>query len=160
MISAGRQSGITLIEILVYIVVISVGIAGLLSAYDVSIKSSADPMVRKQLVAAAESMMDEILAQPVAGNGLRPAGGATQANRAAGLFDEIDDYHGFATTGIYAIDGTLPVSGLSTYSVAVSVSSTATLTGVPASALRLITVVMSGNGESFSLAGYKSSYAE
>ena len=152
------SAGITLIEVLVFIVVVSVGIAGLLAAFDVNVRNSADPMVRKQLVAAAESMLDEILSQPITGNGVHPA--ATQASRAASLFDEVDDYAGFTSIGIYAIDGVTPISGLSAYSLSVAVDATATLPGVPAGALRMITVSVAGNGENFSLSGYRSNYAE
>lgn len=153
-----RASGVSLIEVLIFIVLVSVGIAGLLAAFDVNVRTSADPMIRKQLVAVAESMLDEVLAQPLTGNGVRPP--ATQASRAASLFDEVDDYNGFATTGIYAIDGASPVSGLSAYSVAVSVDSAAALAGAAAGAVRLVTVTVSGNGERFVLAGYKTNYAE
>jgi MSHA pilin protein MshD len=152
-----KQLGITLIEVLVFIVVVSVGVVGLLSTFQITVKSSADPMVQKQLVAVAESLLDEILAQPIAGDGVRPSGGATQANRAAGNLDEVDDYDGFATTGIYALDGVSVVSGLSAYSVSVSVNTAATLGGVAA---RLVQVVVSGNGELFKLSGYKTNYAE
>jgi MSHA pilin protein MshD len=154
------MAGITLVEVLVFIVVVSVGLAGLLAAFDVNIRNSADPMVRKQLVAAAESLLDEILSQPITGNGVHPP--ATQASRAAGLFDEVDDYAGFTTTGIYSIDGATAIPGLDTaaYSVSVAVDATATLAGVPAGALRKITVTVTGPGESFVLAGYRSNYAE
>ncbi|MFZ2268427.1 MAG: type II secretion system protein [Azonexus sp.] len=152
------SSGITLIEVLVFIVVVSVGIAGLLAAFDVNVRNSADPMVRKQLVAVAESMLDEILSQPITGNGVRPA--ATQASRAASLFDEVDDYAGFTSVGIYAIDGAAPIVGLGGYTLSVAVDATATLPGVPAGALRRITVSVAGNGESFALSGYRSNYAE
>lgn len=154
-----RQRGVTLIEVLVFIVVISVGLSGLLVAFDINVRHSADPMVRKQLVSIAESMLDEVLAQPITGDGVRPAGGATQANRAAGLFDEVDDYNGYGVglVGVYAIDGVLPINGLSAYGLTVTVDSAATLSAIPA---RKVTVAVSGSGESFSLAGYRTNYAE
>lgn len=59
--SIKRQAGITLIELVLYIVIVSVGIAGILSVMNVTTQHSADPMVRKQALAAAESLLEEIL---------------------------------------------------------------------------------------------------
>lgn len=152
------QRGVTLLEVLVFIVVVSVGIAGLLAAFDVNVRTSADPMVRKQLVAAAESLLEEVLAQPIAGDGVRPA--ATQASRAGALFDEVDDYHGLATAGIYAIDGSVPIAGLESYSLSVAVDATATMPGVLAGAMRKVTVTVGGFNEVFRLTGYRTNYAD
>lgn len=62
--AAGRQRGVTLIELLMFIVIVSVAIAGLLQVYNQTVRSSADPLVRKQALALAESLMAEVLAQP------------------------------------------------------------------------------------------------
>jgi MSHA pilin protein MshD len=56
-----RQCGFTLIELIIFIVVVSVGIAGILSVMNTVVKSSADPMVRKQAMALAESILEEIM---------------------------------------------------------------------------------------------------
>ncbi|HOE41352.1 MAG TPA: prepilin-type N-terminal cleavage/methylation domain-containing protein, partial [Rhodoferax sp.] len=56
-----RQSGFTLIELIIFIVVVSAGLAGILSVMDVTVKSSGDPVVRKQVIAIAESLLEEIL---------------------------------------------------------------------------------------------------
>lgn len=53
--------GFTLIELIIFIVVVSAGLAGILSVINTVVKSSADPMVRKQAVAIAESLLEEIL---------------------------------------------------------------------------------------------------
>ena len=49
------QRGFTMIELIVFIVVVSAGIAGILSVMNTTVKSSADPMLRKQAVAIAFS---------------------------------------------------------------------------------------------------------
>lgn len=59
-----RQRGITLIEQIVFIVIISVGVIGVLSTLGPSLRNSADPQVKKQQLAIAESMLAEILHQP------------------------------------------------------------------------------------------------
>lgn len=61
---AANQRGITLIELIVFIVIVSVGVVGLLSTMNSTIRNSADPMVRKQMVAIAESLLNEVLQQP------------------------------------------------------------------------------------------------
>lgn len=59
-----RQRGITLIELIVFMVIVSVGLAGILSVLNLTTRHSADPMVRKQMLAIAEGLMDEVAAQP------------------------------------------------------------------------------------------------
>ncbi len=53
-----KSSGFTLIEMVITIVVISVGLAGVLLTFQVVVKSSADPLVTKQLVSIAEAQME------------------------------------------------------------------------------------------------------
>ncbi len=55
-----RQKGISLIELIMFIVIVSVGIAGILSVMNVTTKASADPLLRKQALAIAESLLEEI----------------------------------------------------------------------------------------------------
>ena len=59
-----RCRGITLVEQIVFIVIIGVGVVGLLSTMNSMVRFSADPMVRKQMVVIAESLLSEILHQP------------------------------------------------------------------------------------------------
>jgi MSHA pilin protein MshD len=59
-----RQRGLSLIELVMAILVISVGVVGLLMIFNSTVSKSADPMVRKQALAIAESMLNEVLAQP------------------------------------------------------------------------------------------------
>ena len=42
----------------------AIAIAGVLAVYDRSVRGSADPLVRKQAIAIAESLLNEVLAQP------------------------------------------------------------------------------------------------
>lgn len=59
-----RQRGISLIELVLFIVIVSVGLAGILSVMAVTSKSSSDPLSRKQATAIAESLLEEIELQP------------------------------------------------------------------------------------------------
>lgn len=150
------ESGFTLIELIVAIVIISIGVVGVLAAYISSVKGSADAVVGKQLVSIAEEMMEEVLLKPHAVNGGAPANALTAcgpgASRAA--FDDIRDYNGYQTTGICDIDGGA-VSGLSGYGVAVQVQ-TVNLGGI-ANTLR-VTVTASRGTQNLVLDGFRTAY--
>jgi MSHA pilin protein MshD len=59
-----RQRGISLIELIMFIVIISVALAGILLVMNTTNKSSSDPLVTKQALAIAESLLEEIELQP------------------------------------------------------------------------------------------------
>lgn len=50
--------GFTLIEMIITIVVIGVGLAGILLVFQTVVKSSADPLVTKQLINIAEAQLE------------------------------------------------------------------------------------------------------
>lgn len=58
------QSGISLIELIMFIVIVSVAVAGILLVLNVTTKSSADPLVHKQALAIAESLLEEVELMP------------------------------------------------------------------------------------------------
>lgn len=96
----GRSRGFTLIELIVFIVVIGAGLAGILSVMNNVVASSADPMVRKQAAALADSILEEIMLQPfcdpdtVNAAAAPPACGANAVEANRTLFDDVDDYNG------------------------------------------------------------------
>jgi len=147
-----RQRGFTLIELIIFIVVVSAGMAGILSVMDVTVKSSGDPMVRKQMVASAESLLEEISLAAFD----NPVGGDT-GTTARNLFDDVSQYHNYATTtGIVNKLGEA-VPGLESYnySPAVVVDGAATLDGLT---VKKITVSVTHGSETISLTGYRANY--
>ena len=58
------QAGLSLIELMIFIAIVGVAIAGVLLVYNQAVRGSSDPLVRKQAVAIAESLLGEVLAQP------------------------------------------------------------------------------------------------
>lgn len=62
--TASRQSGVTLIELIVFIVIVGIALAGVLKVLQVTNRDSADPLVRKQALSIAESLLLEITQQP------------------------------------------------------------------------------------------------
>ncbi len=149
------QAGFTLIELIIFIVVVGVGVAGILSVFNTSVKSSADPAVRKQAVALAESILEEILqkeyANPLGGVTVG-AGAATAASRQ--VFDDVDDYKGRTATEISNMFATslAPIPG---YSIAIVVGDPAPVTGVN---MKQVTVTVSKGIESISLDGWRADY--
>ena len=64
MCANNKQTGVTLIELVVFMVIISVALVGVLKVLDITNRSSVDPLVRKQALSIAESLLLEIEQQP------------------------------------------------------------------------------------------------
>lgn len=152
---SSRQSGMTLIELIFAIVVISVGLTGLLLALNTTIRGSADPMVQKQMLAIAEEMMEEVLLKPYTQpTGVNTPGSISGCNRASA--DDIGDYAGYSQS-VCDIDGN-SIAALAGYTVSVAVDKTASL-DTQVSDVAKITVTVTHSGTSFSLIGYRTNYA-
>jgi MSHA pilin protein MshD len=143
--------GFTMIEMVVVVVVISVGIAGVMSAFSNSARGSTEPTIRIQLQAVAEQIMEEILLKPYAAG--TPVT-VTGCERSA--FDELSDYNSYATSNkVCRVDGT-SIAELAGYSLSISVS-TGTLSGVAAA--KKVTVTVSRGREAFVLVSWRTDYA-
>ena len=59
-----KQRGISLIELIMFIVIVSVALAGILLVMNVTTKGSADPLIHKQALAIAESLLEEVELMP------------------------------------------------------------------------------------------------
>lgn len=168
-----------------FIVIISVALAGIVGVFNLNVQHSADPMAQKQALAIAESLLEEIELMPFtycdpddanATTAADAAGCATTAEAmgpeagetryaAATPFDNVNDYNGFTMNagngGILDITGAA-VGGAGTldaYSVVVAVTPTALGTIASADSL-LITVTVTGPGStSVVLNGYRTRYA-
>lgn len=58
-----RQRGLTFIELIFFIIIVTVGLAGILLVLNQTSSRSADPMVQKQMLAIAESVLEEVRLQ-------------------------------------------------------------------------------------------------
>lgn len=150
-----NQRGISLIELIMFIVIVSVALAGILLVLNVTTKSSADPLVQKQALAAAESLLEEVELQDfIPATGAATPNPVTQTNRAS-QYHIVNDYQGFNTTGIYTVDGAAPIAGLGNYNASVSVANAA-LNGIAAV---LITVTVTDpQGNAMQISGYRTAY--
>jgi MSHA pilin protein MshD len=59
-----RSLGLSLVELIVFIVIVGVAVAGVLGALNVSTRASADPMIQKQALAVAEAVLEEVQLMP------------------------------------------------------------------------------------------------
>jgi MSHA pilin protein MshD len=144
------QCGVTLIELVMFIIIVGIAVAGILLVYTNTVRYSADPVIRKQMVAIGEAMLEETRLMPFtycdpndanaatagaalvgAGNcattveSIGPEAGETRYTAAA-PFDNVNDYAGFDTAtatpmGIADLSGAV-IGGLAGYQAQVSAS--------------------------------------
>ena len=57
---ARRQRGVTLIELIMFIVIVSVALAGIIAVMRLTTANSADPLRRKQAIMIAEGLLEEV----------------------------------------------------------------------------------------------------
>lgn len=172
-----HQRGLTFVELIMFILIVSVGVAGILSVMNVTTAASADPMVRKQAIAVAESLLEEIMLQPftfcdpddpntenalaAAGCNAAEAMGPEAGETRLGLntpFDNVNDYNGFAMNGITDVFGA-SIPALATYNAVVTITPQGIGT-VPANQSLRIDVRVTGLGNTdVTLTGYRLGYA-
>lgn len=152
------QRGISLVELIMFIVIVSVALTGILLVMNQVTRNSADPLIHKQAMAIAESLLEEIELQD-----FNTASGATntvtQANRAS-EYHIVQNYDGFTTAGngIYSASGVAAIAGLAGYNASVSVTDAA-LGNIAAGSAVLITVTVSNaQGNIVNISGYRTAY--
>lgn len=161
-----RQRGLTLIELIMFIIVISVGLIGILTVMNVTARSSADPVIRKQALAVAEAMMEEILSKDfqndVGGNNAAtPLLGCTpQTAPPCNLnipldrqnYNDVDDYDQWDQNGVFQLDGTAVLIG--NYTVQAAVVPLA-LNGI---AGKLVSVTVTSGPETIVLDSFRANF--
>jgi MSHA pilin protein MshD len=130
------QRGISLIELIMFIVIISVSLAGILTVMNLVTRNSADPLVHKQALAIAESLMEEVELMPftfcdpndpnlttAASAVVGAAGCAAQVEGVvmghepgelrggASPYDNVDDYDGYSVAVVPDITGAGGIAG-------------------------------------------------
>jgi MSHA pilin protein MshD len=171
------QRGISLIELIMFIIIVGIGVAGILLVFNVTTKASADPLIHKQMLAIAEALMEEVQAKPFTYCDPDDAIAPTAASEAACTtaeaigpegetrfsaitpFDNVNDYGAtLSISPITDITGTA-IGGLGAYSATIAVAGSA-LGGFAAADSLLITVTVTGPGnDSLALQGYRARYA-
>jgi MSHA pilin protein MshD len=186
---SSRQRGLSLIETVIFIVVLGIGIAGLAVLYNQLTLASVDPLVRKQAVAIASSLMEEIQLRPftfcdpddaavftanntgdcdpakienMGAETFSPPG--TETRSGVPSFDNVNDYNGLSMVGSIQDITNAPISGLTGYSADVQIVAAGgdfPAAIAPDEALRITVTVDGppGTGVRVVLQGYRLRYA-
>lgn len=168
--SCRRQRGVSFIEFIIFVVIISTALIGILEVMNLAATHSSDPLIRKQALAIAESLLEEVELMPFSycdpddanaatalsaanctagmdqdngGGALGPVPAGETRGSATSPFDNVADYAGFSMATVADIAGnTYPG-----YSAAVTVTREgAALLGVAEGAALKITVTVDGPG--------------
>ena len=143
--------GVTLVELIVAMVVISVALTGVMMVINYTTLHSADPVLRHQSIAIAEAYMEEITLK-----NFTDPDGVGEANRA--LFDDVSDYNGLVDVGAVDQNGTA-IAGLGNYTVNVIVAPQAYgPAGATVNGLRIDVTVTDPAGENLTLTGFRANY--
>lgn len=146
-----RQRGVTLVELIVAITIVSIAATTILGTMANVATRSADAMVQQQAIAIGQAYLDEIMQRWV----VDPNG--TPPNTGRGSWDLVDNYNGLVDVGARDQFGNA-IAALSAYTVSVGVVPSA-LTSVPSTAARRIDVTVTRNPNvSVILSGYRTSY--
>ncbi|MBC3875277.1 type IV pilus modification PilV family protein [Undibacterium flavidum] len=135
-----KQKGVTLIELILFMLIVSIAVIGVTRIMNITSVASTDPLREKQALALAESMLEEIQLQaftfcdPDDANAMTAYSAADCASEVQGLgksagetrggvprFDNVGDYFGYGNpvpVPVVDIQG-LPIAGLGNYSMSV-----------------------------------------
>lgn len=179
-----HQSGVTLVELIIAIVIISIASVALLQGLGLQTQRNVDPMIQSQANALARQYLEEALSRsffdPTADPRVDPS--ITQAQATAAVrdissrtanptnrlaFNNVYEYNGFSQP-IQAPNGTA-IPELSGYSVSISVDLSGGLTlgsvnnpadtnNCPASIMLVTVTVSDPRGQLTVLNGYRTSY--
>lgn len=155
-----NQRGISLVELIMFIVIVSVALAGILLVMNNITRQSADTLVRKQALAVAESLLEEIELQDFIA--VAAVTNATPANRST-VYHIVTDYNNYTTAGagIFTFDNSTAVAGLGNYNVnpkVVVALAGGDLGVAAASAVRITVSVTDPSGQVTVVDGYRTAY--
>jgi MSHA pilin protein MshD len=145
-----HQKGVSLIELIVFLIVVSIASSALMATYSYSVRNSTDPIVQVRALELAQSRLDEVLSLKYDAN--TPTGGVPACGSSAITalpcdnlpdldMNDVDDYNNVTDT---------PYAGYNR-----------TVTVVTANNQKLITVAVSVTAPkpmTFTLAAYKANF--
>lgn len=158
------ERGLTLLELLVFIVIVGIAATAILTVMGNLTRQSANLLPEQQARAVAAGLLDEILAQPYTfcdpdapnaatataatpaacggptESGLGPEAGETRGG--AMPFDNVNDYHGYA--GAVSFPDGSAAANLPGYTVQVRVQGAGAIGAVPATETLRVTVSVNG----------------
>ena len=186
--SRARQQGVTLVEMIMFMVIISIALAGILQVMRMTTANSADPLRRKQALMIAEALLEEVrqagftYCDPTSNNADTAASTAectvkeNWGNEVAGAlrpYDNVNDYvtasdtpnAAFNNGGTALVDALGRPLDLAGYAATVAIvpdqlGDIVAGTGADSNALRIrIVVTYTGSDTPVTLDGYRARYA-
>jgi len=143
--------GLSLVELLVSIVIVSVAVVSVLGALSAVATNSARTMLQQQSSTIASAYLNEVLQKSFAD----PDGSGVEASR--GLYDDVRDYNGLDDNGARDQFGNALV-GLEQYRVQVTVGA-GSLPGLAAAQVRRVDVTVTHPSmPTVKLSGYRTQY--
>ncbi|MBI1195743.1 MAG: prepilin-type N-terminal cleavage/methylation domain-containing protein [Gammaproteobacteria bacterium] len=150
------QSGFTLIEVVIVVVLLGIMMAGMTQVFVSTIGRSHEPALRQKALAAAEAVMDEIVHKawddntPLGGGCVASGTGACSGGpAAAGIgteetgrtdYDDVDDYNTVRDQDPPRDAEDQVMNGYAGFSLSVFVDQTADWNGIPAGDVKRIRV--------------------
>lgn len=144
--SPGKEIGVSLIELIVFLVVVAIASTALFKTYTYGLVNNADPIIKVRALELAQARLDEVMALKYDANtptGGIPACGSTGApacnNTPDADMNDVDDFHNISDT---------PYTGY-----------TRTVTVVTANNMKLITVTVAApKSMSIRLAAFRANF--
>ena len=158
-----NQRGVTLVELIVSMVIISIALTGVLVVMNFTVSHSADPVIQHQAIAIAEAYMEEITLQ--AYKNPNPGGYAASSTKYdRSKFDDVSDYNYLHDNTVRDRDGG-EITALSGYEVDVEVEEFTTPQnqrlgpdGNKVDTKKITVTVKRGNEVNLTLFGYRTEY--
>ncbi|MFJ7566550.1 type II secretion system protein [Herminiimonas sp. NPDC097707] len=174
--SRTARSGFTLVELVMFIVIVSIAVIGVLMVMNMTTKNSADPQLRKQALSIAEALLEEVslarftFCDPADPNaetadnatecattpeGVGPEAGNTRP------FDNVNDYvsaYGVAQAIVISDVNGAAIPNLNVYASTITITPQA-FNGISATDSLLITINVNYGADTVRLDGYRTRYA-
>ncbi|TSA50753.1 MAG: type II secretion system protein [Nitrosomonadales bacterium] len=173
------QRGISLVELIAFIVIVGVALGGIAWALNFNAQHTVDPVIRKQALAVAEAMLEEVEMMPFTycdptdalvstatsaascslAEGMGPEPGESRGVGVTSVFNNVNDYNGFAVSPFTLLSMATAVPNLGVYSATVQVSAVNLGSITQASGDALLIRVQAGTQlTSVTLEGYRTRY--
>lgn len=155
------QSGVTLVELVLAIVILAIAVDALYTFYAYITQHSVNPMLTYQATAVAQSYLEEIVSKNFTDPADNPDTGiACPAPNAAGRssYDNVCDYRGLPDRVVRDQNGNA-IASLNNYQVSVVITDNQAWQGIPATdVIRVDVSVIDPRGEVVNLAAYRTRY--